>query len=312
MCSPRLPLLCILAFNLCHAAAGVEDIVKSKATEQISSTILRLASYPVSLLYSIKTTQYPNYQEEVFSGNPNALERLKKKTEAVDVRTEYVKAILDNSRYSIHRIVTHGEDVEITLNNRLINDGITICSLLYSSDGSISDLSKRPTILKLEESGPMNSRLGQIAPPQLPWKAIEEKILGATGCSNLNELAERISNSSASEQMLKFEHGSTVSTMRFAPSGLPVEIITLSNNKPIKTTTTIAYSSISMPDGTKVDFPTTISSVKQIKIDGEYKTYISFVRDFKNVKYLTVDQASKMFSTLEPTLMDESDISSMR
>lgn len=285
------------------------DAVTSSMGDLFKYRISQMSSYPVSLLYLNQTIQYPNYQEEVFSKNSTVLELLKTKTELVEIRKEYVKAIIGKEVYSIHRVITHDDDMKITLNNRIINNGIKIRSLLYGSrDRTFKNLPLESATLKLDEVGAIDSHLGQLAKPIMPWKVVQDAVLGAAGYSSLDELVERMLSDQSPESIYKFEHDSTVGTISFLPSGLPVEIITLRNNKPILTKTTIEYSVVKMPNGEVIDFPKSVKVLKQIKINGEYKTYMSLIKEIKNVKYLNLEDASEQIAKMDPVSIDAKDI----
>jgi hypothetical protein len=142
----------------------------------------------------------------------------------------------------------------------------------------------------------------------MPWKVVQDAVLGAAGYSSLDELVERMLSDQSPESIYKFEHDSTVGTISFLPSGLPVEIITLRNNKPILTKTTIEYSVVKMPNGEVIDFPKSVKVLKQIKINGEYKTYMSLIKEIKNVKYLNLEDASEQIAKMDPVSIDAKDI----
>lgn len=246
------------------------------------------ARFPLEILFVTQTIQYPNYQELVFANNPKVMALLGEKKESVEFKQEYIKATFGPQFETSHRIITKGISETVVLNQQIATSQSGIVSRLLSfRNVPIGELSLDEAVVKQEERGDLQSRLGQISLPIHPARTALNWILGAIGCSSvgqantlLKQVESQISEKSAGDSNLRptimIDQNDHQSVVEFSDSGMPVKVVALKSSNATRTTVEIEYSTIDVSEKKGFQFPKLIRCTREVLVNGEYKAFIVY------------------------------------
>jgi hypothetical protein len=295
-----------LLFILIACSSKVLALQAVSSADALESTVGELKKMSFSMIFLEQIVQYPNIQEQVLAGNSDALERLKTNPNLVDVRTEIDKVLIDGSRYSLHQVITHGNQFKITLNQQLICDGKNTKSLLFGNKDSVfTDLADKSMPLKLQD---IKLTSNQKPKAYDPAQLLQRYSLMGSGSSNISDYRKQLLTAKNVDGDLVFEFEDKVSNVSLSSDGLPEVITILDGEAKTKTSINIKYSKQNLPNGNEVNFPQEISSLKQILINNEYVTYIKTSRYFVAVNVLDPEKLKIYFEALNPMGFEKQDI----